>query len=109
MAHARRWPSNPLTLMLLFNDYSIIMNFMPTSEGHSETVLTWLVDANAREGENYSRESVTWLYDVTLQQDKSIVENNQAGVYSSAYRPGPYSTQEAAVVRFHQWYCAQMS
>ena len=100
---------DPLTLMLLFNDYAIIMNFMPTSEGHSETVLTWLVDANAREGENYSRESVTWLYDVTLQQDKSIVENNQAGVYSSAYRPGPYSTQEAAVVRFHQWYCAQMS
>ena len=95
--------------MLLFNDYAIIMNFMPKSEGHSETVLTWLVDANAREGENYTRERVTWLYDVTLQQDKSIVENNQAGVYSSAYRPGPYSVQEAAVVRFHQWYRLQMS
>lgn len=100
---------DPLTLMLLFNDYAIIMSFMPKSEGHSETVLTWLVDSNAREGQNYSRERLTWLYDVTLRQDKSIVENNQAGVCSSAYRPGPYSVQEAAVVRFHQWYCSQMS
>lgn len=99
---------DPLTLLLLFNDYAIIMNFMPKSEGQSETVLTWLVDPNAREGEDYNREHLTWLYDVTLRQDKTIIENNQAGVCSSAYRPGPYSTQEAAVVRFHQWYCSQM-
>lgn len=99
---------DPLTLMLLFNDYAIIMNFMPKSEQLSETVLTWLVDPSAREGENYSREQLTWLYDVTLRQDKTIVENNHAGVRSSAYRPGPYSTQEGAVVRFHQWYCSQM-
>ena len=99
---------DPLSLMLLANDYAVMINFMPKSECESEVVLTWLVNGTANESEDYSRERLLWLFDVTIRQDKVLAENNHAGVCSSVYRPGPYSTYEAAVVRFHQWYVSQM-
>ena len=45
-----------------------------------------------------------WMWDVTLQQDKRIIEDNQAGIRSRAYRPGPYTRQEKYANRAVQWY-----
>ena len=44
----------------------------------------------------------------TLEEDKEICENNQAGVNSRYYRPGPYSTAEETVDRFCQWYLEEL-
>ena len=34
-----------------------------------------------------------------------VVENNQQGILSPAYRPGPYSSvQESGVIQFVDWY-----
>lgn len=40
----------------------------------------------------------------------ALVERNQAGVNSIAYRPGPYSPAlEAGVIKFVDWYCAKLA
>ena len=49
-------------------------------------------------------EKLTWAWDVTTKQDKTITEDNQAGIMSSRYAPGRYSDQERGVVTFQQWY-----
>ena len=47
-------------------------------------------------------------WDTTNFQDKQLAENNQAGVDSYGYTPGPYSQDaEALVIRFVDWYCAR--
>ena len=46
-----------------------------------------------------------WVKD----QDKKIVDDNQAGVNSMAYVPGPYSQAEQGLVSFTTWYLRQLS
>ena len=42
------------------------------------------------------------------EQDKRICENNQAGVMSRRYEPGPYSSAEKACDAFVSWYLAKL-
>ncbi len=42
---------------------------------------------------------------LTSEQDWDLCEKNQAGVNSSAFTPGPYSTKrEYNVIRYTEWY-----
>ena len=41
--------------------------------------------------------------------DTRHVDDNQAGVNSLAYRPGPYSKTESGLTRFTLWYLAQIA
>ena len=62
----------------------------------------WLVRGDAREGIDYDRSELTWLWQVTSAADKRIVEENQLGVNSRFYEPGPYAAdgvQHAALYR----------
>jgi phenylpropionate dioxygenase-like ring-hydroxylating dioxygenase large terminal subunit len=44
------------------------------------------------------------------EQDWDLCEKNQAGVNSSAFTPGPYSTKrEYNVIRYIEWYLRQIS
>ncbi len=44
-----------------------------------------------------------WL--ATNDQDRKIVEDNQKGILSPAYEPGPYSPlHEGGVIQFIKWY-----
>lgn len=45
-------------------------------------------------------ERLTWLWKVTSEEDKLIIEKNQAGVNSRFYEPGPYSQMESNPRRF---------
>ena len=47
-------------------------------------------------------------FPITSMQDKKITEDNQAGVLSSRYEPGPYSEHERKVISFDQWYLNQL-
>ena len=49
-------------------------------------------------------DNLAWVWDATTRQDKRITEDNNAGILSSRYQPGPYSTQEAKVAAFIRWY-----
>ncbi|MBL9215337.1 MAG: aromatic ring-hydroxylating dioxygenase subunit alpha [Opitutaceae bacterium] len=92
------------------NDHAVILSFVPHGPLLTDTVITWLVRADAQEGRDYQVDDVTWLWRVTTDQDKRIVEDNQAGVSSRAYEPGPYSPKvEVGPPRFHRWYFRQLA
>ena len=69
----------------------------------------FLVHREAREGVDYDLDQLTRVWNVTNDEDKALVERNQAGVNSLGYRPGPYSPElEAGIIKFVDWYCAAM-
>ncbi len=95
---------NPFSDLLMSNDFAVMFRFTPIGPLETDVELTWLVHEDAEEGEDYQLDRLTWLWDVTTKEDAQIIENNQAGVLSSRYRPGPYSGQETATDRFVRWY-----
>ncbi|MCB8883114.1 aromatic ring-hydroxylating dioxygenase subunit alpha [Acidisoma cellulosilytica] len=104
-----RWVHYPSTFNHCLNDYTVLVRMLPI--GPEETLVTtkWLVNAEAIEGVDYTIENLTQVWQVTNQQDKVLVERNQAGVRSSGYRPGPYSPAvEAGVLKFVDWYCGKI-
>jgi len=75
----------------------------------TDVQLTWLVHADAEAGTDYDPDNVAWVWDVTVTQDKRITEDNQAGIRSSRYEPGPYSQHEARVITFVDWYLHKLA
>jgi hypothetical protein len=55
--------------------------------------LYWLVDGKAT---TVDVKKMIWGWDRTTLQDKEITENNQAGILSTRYRPGRYSSMSGA-------------
>jgi len=80
-------------------DHAVVIRFTPLGP---------LVHPDAIEGVDYKVSELKWLWQVTTDQDKTIIDHNQRGVNSSAYRPGPYSNSEKSVVRFMTWYLDQV-
>ena len=100
---------NYFNYLLASNDHAVLLRFTPISELLTDVEATWLVDAGAEEGVDYVPERVSWVWDVTLKQDAIITENNQAGILSSHYQPGPYSGQEVMNREFTRWYLDKLS
>jgi hypothetical protein len=50
-----------------------------------------------------------WLWDVTSVADKLIIDQNQQGVNSRYYRPGPYGPMESQTRSFSEWYLKELS
>ena len=59
--------------------------------------------------EAVDRERLVWMWDVTTIEDTRIIGDNQKGVNSRFYRPGPYSTMESFCVEFVAWYLGRMA
>ncbi|HUF44061.1 MAG TPA: aromatic ring-hydroxylating dioxygenase subunit alpha [Aestuariivirgaceae bacterium] len=96
--------AGPLSFFLAYTDYGAIFRYTPRSVGETELHVTWLVREDAREGIDYDVERVTWLWRITAAADKQIVEQNQLGVESRFYRPGPYAVPiENSSRRFAEW------
>ena len=69
----------------------------------------WLVNAEAVEGVDYSLDDLTKVWIATNDQDRRIIEENQLGVASPAFEPGPYNAKhEGGVIQFVDWYAATM-
>ena len=101
-----RWALEPHSFAHALGDYVFMFSAMPT--GPEETVVTakWLVSQDAVEGRDYTVPHLTELWDRTNLQDRALAENNQRGVLSAGYTPGPYSPNaESLVMRFTDWYC----
>jgi len=65
----------------------------------------WLVHKDAVEGVDYDPAQMRKVWDATNDQDRRLAEENQRGINSTAYQPGPYSkTYEFGVVNFIDWY-----
>lgn len=91
----------------VLGDHAVSFRVLPV--GPMQTVVTtrWLVNAEAVEGVDYSIEDLTKVWVATNDQDRRIVEENQLGVASPAFEPGPYNRlHEGGVIQFVEWYAA---
>ena len=94
----------PLHYMSLANDHATVFRFTPIHATLTEVVVTWLVDAQASPAEDYDVDHLKWMWDVTTVEDTRIINDNQKGVNSRRYTPGPYSMREGWTQKFIDWY-----
>ena len=93
-----------LNFMLIYSDYAVVYGFAPNGCQEAHMEITWLVNETAVEDADYDLERLTWLWHVTSEADKRIINNNQTGVNSRFYEPGPYSEMESYASEFVAWY-----
>ena len=100
----------PSTWNHFLPDISLTFRVTPISLQETEVTTTWLVHKDAVEGVDYDMTRLTEVWIDTNDEDRRIVEDNQTGINSPAYRPGPYSpVQESGVTQFVDWYAAAMT
>jgi phenylpropionate dioxygenase-like ring-hydroxylating dioxygenase large terminal subunit len=100
---------NPFFTMLATNDFATMFRFIPRDATYTDVELIWLVGPDAEAGENLDLEKMIWMWDVTTIADKTIIEDNHAGVMSRKYEPGPYSRHEAGTNAFIRWYLSSLA
>ena len=87
-------------------DHTFMFSAMPISATETHVTGKWIVHKDAVEGVDYDVGHLADLWTRTNLQDKELAENNQLGVNSPAFTPGPYSTDaEMLALRFTDWYC----
>jgi len=90
-------------------DHMIVFTVWPISAQETLVITKWLVHKDAVEGVDYDPERLRAVWDATNAQDRRLAEDNQRGINSSAYQPGPYSkTYEFGVINFLDWYSERM-
>ncbi len=100
----------PTTWNHFMPDHSIVFRVTPVSATETEVTTKWLVHKDAVEGVDYDLNRLTEVWMATNDEDRRVVEDNQQGINSPAYVPGPYSPiQESGVLQFVDWYCATLS
>jgi glycine betaine catabolism A len=87
-------------------DGVFLFSAMPVGPNETHVYSKWYVHKDAVEGVDYDVATLTDLWTKTNLEDKQLAENNQVGVNSLGYTPGPYS-QEAEMLaqRFTDYYC----
>ena len=90
-------------------DHAIVFRLLPISPTQTEVTSKWLVHKDAVEGKDYDLKALTEVWLATNDEDRRVVEENQKGILSPAYEPGPYSpSQEEGVIHFVDWYVRTM-
>ncbi len=90
-------------------DHSVAVRLTPAGLDHTAIRMIWLVDARAEEGKDYDLNELLPFWQLTAEQDWAICVNQQRGVSSHAYTPGPLSNdKEYNLDRFLRWYLKQM-
>jgi len=101
-----RWAVEPNGFAHATADQVFMFAAMPVDVHETVVVAKWLVHKDAVEGVDYVVDDLIELWTRTNLQDRDLVENNQAGVNSPGYQPGPFSPDaEALAIRFVDWYC----
>ncbi len=87
-------------------DCVFMFSAMPIGPHETHVYSRWYVHKDAVEGVDYDIPTLTELWTTTNLEDKHLAENNQVGVNSVGYTPGPYSQEaEMLALRFTDWYC----
>jgi len=94
----------PFFYALAYSDHVVFYRFTPLSMTSCDCDITWVVRGDAVEGKDYELNKLTWLWDVTTQADKKIIQDNNDGVMSRFFEPGPFSTFEDVTERWVEWY-----
>ena len=99
----------PLSHAYLCSDHLAMFRFTPAAPEFTEVVVTWHVRAGAKAGRDYDPDRLKWMWDVTTVEDTKIIIDNQKGVNSARYTPGPYAPQESASREFARWYLTRLA
>ena len=102
------WGIMPSVFLYTSCTSTVVFRITPISPLLTEMSQTWLVHEDAVEGIDYDTEKLTWIDEVTMEQDEEIVRNNQAGVNSRYYEPGPLAELEGDIARLHDDYLRLM-
>lgn len=95
----------PSTWNHFLPDHSIVFRVLPLSATTTSLSTKWLVNKDAEEGVDFNIEELTEVWLNTNSEDQRLVEDNQRGILSPAYQPGPYSPEhESGVMQFVDWY-----
>jgi len=90
----------------MLGDHAVTFRVLPLGPMRTQLTTKWLVHRDAVEGVDYDVEELTLVWNATNDQDRRIVEENQRGICSPAFEPGPYSpVHEGGVMQFVEWYC----
>jgi Rieske 2Fe-2S family protein len=90
-------------------DHSVAVRLTPNGRAHTSIRMIWLVDGTAEEGRDYELDKLLPFWLLTAEQDWQICANQQRGVTSHAYTPGPLSIyKEYNLDRFLRWYIQEM-
>lgn len=90
-------------------DHAVVFRVLPLGPQLTVVTTKWLVHKDAVEGVDYDPAQMRRVWDATNEQDRRLAEENQRGINSKAYQPGPYSeTFEYGVIDFVSWYSEQM-
>ena len=96
--------TSPFNSLLMSNDFATAFTFIPRGPMKTDVEIMWLVDKDAKDGIDYNLENIIWMWDKTTISDKKIIEDNQKGVNSKKYIPGPLSQMEKGLEKFKEWY-----
>ncbi|TNE58531.1 MAG: aromatic ring-hydroxylating dioxygenase subunit alpha [Alphaproteobacteria bacterium] len=99
----------PFSFFLIYSDHMVGYRFLPEDVDNCTCDIYWMVRGDAVEGRDYDVEKLTWLWHITTLADEDIIVNNQKGVNSRFYQPGPYSQMEHWTQRSMAWYLREMS
>jgi stachydrine N-demethylase len=100
----------PTTWNHFLPDHSIVFRVTPLTPQTTEVTTKWLVHKDSVEGVDYDIKRLTEVWIATNDEDRQVVEDNQKGISSPAYEPGPYSPiHETGVMGFVDWYCNTMT
>jgi Rieske 2Fe-2S family protein len=90
-------------------DHAVVTRMLPAGPRKTRMKSWWLVEQDAREGEDYQLDRLLPFWHLTNEQDWEICEWQQRGVDSIGYEPGPLSQRkEYNVDAFIRWYLQQM-
>ena len=99
----------PSSFFIAYPDHGVIYRFLPLTASTSAMELIWLVKGGAKAGVDYDLDRLTWLWRVTTEADKRITEDNQKGVNSQYYEPGPYAPVEPNAIAWMRWYLGEVA
>ncbi len=96
----------PSTWNHILADHAVTFRVLPISPIETQLTTKWLVHRDAVEGVDYDLKTLTAVWQATNVEDQRVCQENQIGVLSPAYEPGPYSPiQELGTLQFMDWYC----
>jgi Rieske 2Fe-2S family protein len=96
----------PSTWNHVLVDHAVTFRVLPISPTETQLTTKWLVHRDAVEGVDYDLTRLTEVWMATNTEDQRVCQENQIGVSSPAYEPGPYSPiQERGTLQFMDWYC----
>jgi glycine betaine catabolism A len=107
--------AEPIGALLLFHypstwnhflaDHAITFRVLPLGPERTQLTTKWLVHKEAVEGRDYDLDELTHVWLATNRQDQRIVHENQIGMNTPGYEPGPLSSAaETGVGQFVDWY-----